>query len=186
MSVWCRNFTLTASVRKDGPHTAPLQLHFFVQSLSFGSPTTFSILNFINDQWDRVGRLLRRRTCLSPCTREFIPRSFDEENRTSDSDFHTRTISFHLRLPPRYRRCKVTCRGALPVTGKLTPQKKRQDLEDPCRCIDFGMCTLLDDVVTELIVTRDGASPNSPFQRAPQTNREYGPIAGGLSIHVQE
>lgn len=62
----------------------------------------------------------------------------------------------------------------------------RQDLEDLCLCIDFGSYSLQDDTVTELIVTRDTDSPNSPLQRSPQASSEYWPIMGELSIHVRE
>lgn len=143
-----------------------------------------AILNFISNQGDRIGRLFYRRPCLSPYHLEIIPRSFNEE-ADPDPNLRICSVSFYLRRDPYKWRCKATFRGALP-TSKSTAQKKRQDLEDLCHCIDFGNHPPQDDTVTEFLMTRDPASRNSPLQQPPRAISEYWPIKDELAIHVQE
>lgn len=146
-----------------------------------------TILNFFNSQWNRVGRPLDHRTCLSPYRVEFITRSFHEEKDPFDPDFRTHSISFHLRAPPYSWLCKVTFSDVLPAMATPTLKKKqRQDLEDLCCCIDFREYPPFNNTVTEYLVTRDRGSPKSILQQALQTSSEYEPIASELSIHVQE
>lgn len=152
------------------------------KALQLAFQPLLTILNLVS-HWAKVEN---RGSLTSPYALELIRQSFYKSNYPPDSDFYFCAINFHLRLPSRYWLCKVTFRGALPATVRPSIHKIQQDLEDLCRCIDFQSYTLLDDTITEFVVTRDSASPNSRLRWAPQTSSDYSHIATELSIHVQE
>lgn len=89
---------------------------------------------------------------------------------------------------------KVTFRGTLrsaqtAAFAKVT--KRRNDLENLCLCIDFDSIQLLNDTVTELIVTRqhDGTTAHSQrlrFTTALNAESEYAPTVDYLWLYIQE
>lgn len=115
---------------------------------------------------------------------------------------------------PRRRRLRVVARFArsqwhiiITFEGSLHPdrvaranvQKRRQDLEDFCSCLDFDRLQLLNDTVTELLIRReddttppyyenDIALPNCilPLKKAPYPESEYYPVRDHLQLCVRE
>ncbi|PGG95927.1 serine/threonine protein kinase [Polytolypa hystricis UAMH7299] len=77
--------------------------------------------------------------------------------------------------------------------------KRRQDLEDLCTCLDFNCLHLVDDTVTELLITRehDGTPPSHlnnialahrplPLKKSPHPDSEYTPVLAHLRFCVRE
>ncbi|KAK3905215.1 kinase-like domain-containing protein [Staphylotrichum tortipilum] len=65
-----------------------------------------------------------------------------------------------------------------PVFGRRP--KRRSDLQDLCRCIDFRRIHLLDDPVTEVAINL------SPAPAAPDAASEYASVAGQLCVSTRE
>jgi serine/threonine protein kinase len=89
---------------------------------------------------------------------------------------------------------KVTFQGTLQSARTATfarVTKRREDLKNLCLCIDFGRIPLLDDTVTELIVTRQHDVATAQGQKlrlktAPDTESEYASIVDHLWLYIRE
>lgn len=123
----------------------------------------------------------------------FTPRTYKEEIWERGTEPQSRSLNFVLHFSHLQWHVKVTFRGTLQSAqtaafAKVT--KRRNDLENLCLCIDFDFIQLLDDTVTELIVTRqhDGITAHSQrlrFTTALNAESEYAPV-DYLWLYIQE
>jgi hypothetical protein len=80
-------------------------------------------------------------------------------------------------------RSNVTLQSAQPSATFAKVTKRREDPQNLWLCIDFDHLLLLDDTVTELIITRDPATAQRQKLRlktSPDTGNEYAPVLNHL------
>jgi hypothetical protein len=81
-------------------------------------------------------------------------------------------------------RIPVRCGGRISShgTGYLRGNKRRNDLRDHCHCIDFRQIPLLDDKVTEVILSLDPnlESVKLPYTIQPSADSEYASVISHL------
>jgi hypothetical protein len=99
-------------------------------------------------------------TTLSPTSWSicFSPKTYKEETEGKGSQPKRRGLNFVLDSFDRKWYIKLTFQGVLYISPKNTfakVTKRRKDLENLCLCIDFQSIKLLDDTVTELLLTRE-------------------------------
>ncbi|EAS27457.2 serine/threonine protein kinase [Coccidioides immitis RS] len=96
----------------------------------------------------------------------------------------------------------VSFEGSLYSDGvtRARVEKRRQDLEDLCRCLDFGRLRLLDDTVTQVFIRRenDATLPSHeyniavthrrplPLKRSLRSDSEYTPVFTRLWFCIRE
>jgi serine/threonine protein kinase len=125
-------------------------------------------------------------------TIEFTPDSYIENVRKIGTEPQKRTLSFVSRLSCSKWHAKITFEGTLQSAQSTATfakaQKRREDLESLCGHIDFGDIQLLDNTVTELVVTRvqNAATQRLRLKTALDATNEYEPIASHLRFQVQE
>jgi serine/threonine protein kinase len=135
-------------------------------------------------------------TAFIPCSRtiEFTSRTYKEEIRKRGTEPEDRSLSFVSHLSHLKWHIKLTFRGTLQSAQTATfarVTKRREDLENLCLCIDFEFIHLLNDTVTELIVTHQHDAATSKAQRLqlktkPDTESEYASIADHLWLSIRE
>jgi serine/threonine protein kinase len=123
----------------------------------------------------------------------FTPRTYKEEIEEKGKEPTKRGLDLVLHFFNFKWHVKLTFQGTLSrytVTfAKVT--KRRKDLENLCLCIDFKLIHLLDDTVTELIVTQRYDTTTTlgqklPLNTSPETEGEYAPIVDHLWLYTQE
>ncbi|KAJ2895016.1 hypothetical protein MKZ38_006993 [Zalerion maritima] len=123
---------------------------------------------------------------------DFTRRSYKEEILKRGTEPHKRSLKFILRLSRSKWQVTVTFHGKLQSARTATTfakvAKRREDLKNVCFCIDFGRIPLLDDTVTELIVScnRGAQARRLWLKTLPDTESEYAAIADCLRLHVRE
>jgi hypothetical protein len=88
----------------------------------------------------------------------FSPKTYKEETEGRGSEPKKRGLNFVLDSLDRKWHVKLTFQGILQSAQNNTfakVTKRRKDLEDLCLCVDFQSTQLLDDTVTELLLTRE-------------------------------
>ncbi|KAL2191829.1 kinase-like protein [Thermothelomyces heterothallicus CBS 203.75] len=122
-----------------------------------------------------------------PLVIEFLPRTYGENAvqprkrwlklilRSSRSQWHLK-VSFHGTIQDDQH----------PIFGKKL--KRRNDLQDLCRCIDFRRIQLLDNTVTEVILSLDPGtqSVRLPCQTQPAADSEYISVISHLWVRTLE
>lgn len=120
---------------------------------------------------------------------EFLPRTYGQ-NAVQP---RKRWLKLILRFSRSQWHLKVAFHGTIqddrhPIFGKKL--KRRNDLQDLCRCIDFRQIRLLDDTVTEVILSL-GLDPNAqsvklPCIGQPDMDSEYVSVVGQLCVRTLE
>lgn len=133
--------------------------------------------------WD-----LPKSATTKPLIIEFLPRTYESDSGSGNK----RWIKLILRSSHSKWHIKFTFFGSASRDGTslavVKGMKRRNDLRDLCRCIDFRRIQLLDDTVTEVIVSFD-TSPESiklPYTTQPSTGSEYASVISDLWVHTQE
>ncbi|KAF4629718.1 hypothetical protein G7Y89_g8428 [Cudoniella acicularis] len=143
---------------------------------------------------------MKSTTANTPCfltdsrTINFTPRTYKEEIRRRGTEPQSRSLSFVLHFSHLKWHVKATFQGTLQSAKTATfarVTKRREDLKNLCSCIDFGLIQVLDDTVTELIVTCQHDSTTAQGQRlrlktAPDRESEYAPIVDHLWLYIRE
>ncbi|KAH6631280.1 kinase-like domain-containing protein [Chaetomium tenue] len=114
-----------------------------------------------------------------PLTIEFLPRTYSADSACGKK----RCIKLILHSPRSQWHLKFAFSGSA-----TKGMKARNDLRDLCRCIDFRRIPLLDDTVTEVIVSLD-PSPESvklPYTTQPSPDSEYASIISDLWVRTRE
>ncbi|KAH6630655.1 hypothetical protein B0J18DRAFT_107774 [Chaetomium sp. MPI-SDFR-AT-0129] len=127
--------------------------------------------------WD-----LPKPTTTEPLIIEFLPRTYESDSASGNK----RWIKLILRSAHSKWHIKFTFSGSTIWDGTRLPivkgMKRRNDLRDLCHCIDFRRIPLLDDTVTEVIVSLN-ASPESiklPYTTQPSADSEYASVISDL------
>jgi hypothetical protein len=99
-------------------------------------------------------------TTLSPTSWSiyFSTKTYKEETEGKGSQPKKRGLNFVLDSLNRKWHIKLTFQGVLHTSPNNTfakVTKRRKDLENLCLCIDYQSTKLLDDTVTELVLTRE-------------------------------
>ena len=119
---------------------------------------------------------------------EFLPRTYSADSACRKK----RWIQLILRSSRSQWHLKFTFSGTAleddthPIVGK--GMKRRSDLQDLCRCIDFRRIPLLPDTVTEVILSLD-PSPESarlPYTTQPSADSEYASVISHLWARTLE
>lgn len=123
-----------------------------------------------------------------PLAIEFLPRTYSSDSVCGKK----RWINVILRSSRSQWHLKFTFSGtavqdgARPIVAK--GMKRRNDLRDLCRCIDFRQIPLLDDTVTEVIMSLD-PSPECvklPYTTQPGADSEYASVISNLWVRTLE
>ncbi|GAB1311791.1 hypothetical protein MFIFM68171_02001 [Madurella fahalii] len=123
-----------------------------------------------------------------PLVIEFLPRTYSADSARGKK----RWIKLILRSSRSQWHLKFTFSGTSvqdgtrPIVAK--GMKRRNDLRDLCRCVDFRQIPLLDDTVTEVILSLD-PSPESvklPYTTQPSADSEYASIISHLWVCTLE
>ncbi|GAB1319401.1 hypothetical protein MFIFM68171_09611 [Madurella fahalii] len=122
-----------------------------------------------------------------PLVIEFLPRTYDQNWDRP----RKRWIKLILRSSRSTWHVKVSVHGTIaddqhPIFGKR--QKRRKDLHDLCRHIDFRRIQLLDDTVTEVILSLD-SDPQSVrllCKAQPDPDSEYATVINHLWVRTVE
>ncbi|KAK3372693.1 hypothetical protein B0H63DRAFT_527520 [Podospora didyma] len=98
-----------------------------------------------------------------------------------------RTVGLLVQQPGARWHVTTTLPEAPEAPGEKLSKHKR-DLQDPCRCIGLARLPLLQDTVTQLVLSTDlnMDSPLLPLKREPDANRLYVDIARHLRFTAQE
>lgn len=123
-------------------------------------------------------------------TIEFLPRTYDERS-DKDAEPWKRWLCLLVRSSGSKWHLRVTFCGAIQDDQNPVPRRRpqrRKDLEDLCRCIDFQQLHLLDDTVTEVVISRDcdAQSTRLPCKTQPNPESEYSSVVGQLWARTQE
>lgn len=127
-------------------------------------------------------------------TIEFTPRTYKEGIRKRGTEPGSRSLSFVFHLSHLKWHVKLTFRGTLQSAQTAAfagVMKRRADLENLCLCIEFDFIQLLNDTVTELIVTHHHDATIAERQRLQlkttlDTESEYASIADHLWLCIRE
>ena len=122
-----------------------------------------------------------------PLVIEFLPRTYDKDGVQP----RTRSLKLILRSPRSEWHLKVAFHGTIeadqhPIFSKGL--KRRNDLKDLCCCIDFCKIQILDDTVTEVILSLDPStqSVRLPYKTQPHADSEYISVIGHLWVRTLE
>lgn len=128
---------------------------------------------------------------IDPWVIEFLPRTYDE---TGAKGMEPRKRWLNLVVQSSHSRwhIKVTFCGSI-QNGQnsiyIKRPKRRKDLQDLCGCIDFQQIRLLDDTVTEVILTRardDSPGSRLPFKTQPNAESEYASVVRDIWVSSRE
>jgi hypothetical protein len=127
---------------------------------------------------------------VDPWVIELLPRTYDETG-AKGAEPHKRWLHLVVHSSRSKWHLKVTFCGTLqagqnPISSRRP--KRRKDLGDLCRCINFQQMRLLDDTVTEGILARDGGAQGArlPCKTRPDTDSEYAAVVSYLGVCIQE
>ena len=129
-----------------------------------------------------------KQAATEPMVVEFLPRTYSTDSACGKK----RWIKLILRSSRFQWHLKFTFSGTAvqdgtqPIVAK--GMKRRNDLRDLCRCIDFRQIPLLDDKVTEVILSLD-PSPESvklPYTTQPSADSEYASVISHLWVRTLE
>lgn len=127
---------------------------------------------------------------LDSCRIYFPPKTYKEETEGKGTEPKKRWLNFVLHSLDRKWHVKLTFQGILQsdqnnTFAKVT--KRRKDLENLCLCIDFESTQLLDNTVTEILLTRGHDMPRQKLcLRTPlDTESEYA-VINDLWLCIQE
>ncbi|KAK4242729.1 kinase-like domain-containing protein [Achaetomium macrosporum] len=121
---------------------------------------------------------------MDPCAIEFLPRTYNKTG-AKGAEPEKRWLNLIVRSSGSKWHVKVTFRGTTQDTQNpnfSNRPKRRKDLENLCACIDFQQISLLDDTVTELILTRW----RLPCKEQPNADSDFTSVAGGIWVHTWE
>ncbi|KAK4154603.1 kinase-like domain-containing protein [Chaetomidium leptoderma] len=127
-----------------------------------------------------------------PWAIELLPKTYNERVE-GKLEPRKRWLNLILRSSRSKWHLRVTFWGTIqddqkPISSKRP--KRRKDLEDLCRCIDFQQIQLLYDTVTEVLLTRerdcDTESSRLPCKTQPDSESEYASVVGHLWVRTRE
>ncbi|OAF60325.1 hypothetical protein VC83_03529 [Pseudogymnoascus destructans] len=127
---------------------------------------------------------------------DFIPRTYEEDIRKRGVEPAARSLRLVYHSAHREWHVKVTFKGTLQAVQTSTfasKPERRTQLVNLCLCIDFDRLELLDDTVTELIITyQQGATTTTRscqtihFKSTPDIESEYASIANRLCVIIRK
>ncbi len=128
---------------------------------------------------------------LDSWTVHFTPKTYKEEVEKKGTEPKIRGLNLVLHSPDRKWHVKLTFQGRLqPAQNKTSAivTKRRKDLENLFLCIDFDPTQLLDDTVTELLLTRQQQvhSQRLRLKTSLDTESEYAVIVDHLWLCLRE
>lgn len=118
---------------------------------------------------------------------QLIPQSYNEKGTkgTEPTERWLSLVSYKHRSKWHVR---VAFHGALQSSTDVLSKKtrRRQDLQNLCRCIDFWRIDCIDNTVTELLISLDKKGMRLPLRSSPGTDNAYAAKADSLWASVQE
>ncbi|KAI0873314.1 kinase-like domain-containing protein [Hypoxylon argillaceum] len=120
---------------------------------------------------------------------EFVRKGY-EEIGAQEAEPTERWERLVVRLSCSKWHIRITFHGTLQSSAGAFPKwlKRRDDLRDLCLCIDFKQLQLLDNTVTELLITHssDTESYKLPLLMLPDADNGYATSANLLCVSLQE
>ncbi|XMA16588.1 hypothetical protein WAI453_009379 [Rhynchosporium graminicola] len=125
------------------------------------------------------------------CSISLTRKTYTEETEARGAEPRKRWLRFVLRCSDRTWHLKLTFQGKLQSAKNSAfaqPTQRRKNLESLCLCIDFDLSQLLDDTVTELLLSRKCETSCQPLHlKTPlHPESEYANIVDSLWFRVQE
>lgn len=128
-------------------------------------------------------------------TINFLPKTYEEQILKTGAEPQKRWLSLVLREHSSKWHVKVTFHGTLQnlsTFAKVT--KRREDLRDLCDFIDFSQIKLLNNTVTELVITHNHNTAVVQSQQLPlkkpleplKAENEYASVAKFLQFDIRE
>ena len=118
-------------------------------------------------------------------TAHLIHQSYKEEE-ARESEPEKRSVGLILETS----RCRwhVTVAFRIPRTRTIKKRKRQEDLKNLCCCIDYDHIQLLDNTVTELLISRcqEVECQRLPLKAVPDEESEHRPSANSLWLFVRE
>ena len=124
-------------------------------------------------------------------TIHLTPKTYTEETEARGTEPRKRGLRFVLHCSDRMWHLKLTFHGKVQSAKSSAfakAAKRRRDLENLCSCIDFDLSQLLNDTVTELLLSRECETSCQQLRlKTPlHPESEYADIVDNLWFRVQE